>query len=147
MELEVTFLTPPSPTGDAPGSVDMTLVESCAGGSAVLPCLPLGPGGPGLAVEGVSLVRRKGQAPVEVLYHSRRRHSDGSSSSSHFPEERFQLTSAPGPLGISYNLTLLGLQPDDSGAYSCQLLLRGGVDTGSSGDLGRRVSFVSVRGG
>lgn len=123
-------------------------METCAGGSAVLPCLTPGSGGDGLAVEGVSLVRRRGQAPVEVLYHSRRRHGDGSpSSSSHFPEERFQLTSAPGPLGISYNLTLLEMQPDDSGAYSCQLLLRGRVDAGSSGDLGRRMSFVSVRGG
>lgn len=130
---------------DAPGPEDMSLVETCAGGSAVLPCLPPGLGGDALAVEGVSLARRRGRAPVEVLYHSRRRHG-GASPSSQLPDERFQLTSAPGPNGISYNLTLLGLQSDDSGAYSCQLLLRGRADGGGSGGLGRRVSFVSVRG-
>lgn len=123
--------------------MDVTLLETCVGGSAVLPCLPPGPGRNHLAVEGVSLARRRGQTPVELLYHSRRRHGNVS----HFPEERFQLTSAPGPQGLSYNLTVLGLQPEDSGAYSCQLLLRGRADAGSSGRLGGPVSFVSVRGG
>lgn len=127
---------------DAPGLVNIGLVETCAGGSAVLPCFP--PHGEALAVEGVSLKRQRGQAPVEVLYHSKRHHGSGSSSSQ-LPVERVQLFSAPGPRGITYNLTLKQLQPDDSALYSCQLLLRGGHDSGTS--LGRQVFFVSVQGG
>ncbi|XP_031730429.1 cd7 antigen-like [Anarrhichthys ocellatus] len=128
---------------DAAGSADIGLVETCSGGSAVLPCLP--PRGDALTVEGVSLKRQRGQAPVEVLYHSKRHHgSSPPSSSSQFPIERVQLSSAPGPEGITYNLTLQQLQPDDSALYSCQLLLRGGTDTSTS--LGRHVFFVSVRG-
>lgn len=130
-------------TADAPGLPG--LVETCAGGSAVLPCLP--PGGEGLAVEGVSLKRQRGQAAVEVLYHSKRHHSSShpSHSSSQFPVEKVHLSSAPGPGGITYNLTLQQLQPDDSGLYSCQLLLRGRPD--SSTRLGRQAVLVSVQGG
>lgn len=127
----------------APGSVGIGLVETCSGGSAVLPCHP--PHGLALAVEGVSLKRQRGQAPVEVLYHSKHHHSSSPPSSSQFPVQRVQLSSAPGPRGITYNLTLQQLQPDDSGLYSCQLLLRGGPDTSTS--LGRQVFFVSVQGG
>lgn len=122
----------------------MQLVETCAGGAAVLPCHP--PHGEGLAVEGVSLKRQRGKAPVEVLYHSKQHHSS-SSVDSQFPTERVHLSSAPGPSGITFNLTLQQLQPDDSGLYSCQLLLRGRSDSSSSTDLGRRVFFVSVQGG
>ncbi|XP_054460751.1 cd7 antigen-like [Anoplopoma fimbria] len=133
---------------DAPGSVDIGLVETCSGGSAVLPCLP--PHGENSAVEGVSLKRQRDRAPVEVLYHSKRQHgssppSSSSSSSSQFPVEKVQLSSAPGPRGITYNLTLQQLQPEDSALYSCQLLLRGGPNT--STNLGRHVFFVSVQGG
>ncbi|TNN71021.1 hypothetical protein EYF80_018837 [Liparis tanakae] len=131
---------------DAPWSADIGLVETCSGGSAVLPCLP--PHGGPLAVEGVSLKRQRGRAPVEVLYHSKRHHGPPSSSSSSvspFPVERVHLSSAPGPGGLTYNLTLLQLQPDDSALYSCQLLLRGEPD--ASGGLGRRALFVSVQGG
>ncbi|XP_070779249.1 cd7 antigen-like [Enoplosus armatus] len=134
-------------SADAPGSVGIGLVETCAGGSAVLPCLP--PHGEALAVEGVSLKRQKDHAPVEVLYHSKRHHDSSppssSSSSSQFPVQKVQLSSAPGPGGITYNLTLQQLQPDDSGLYSCQLLLRGRPD--STARLGRQVFFVSVQGG
>ncbi|XP_035493846.2 cd7 antigen-like [Scophthalmus maximus] len=134
-------------TADAPGSEDIELLETCAGGSAVLPCLP--PHGEGLAVEGVSLKRRRGRAPVEMLYHSRRHRGGGggpaSSVSSRFAAERVQLSLAPGPGGITYNLTLQRLQPDESGLYSCQLLAHGRADTSTS--LGRRVFFVSVQGG
>ncbi|XP_034389140.1 uncharacterized protein LOC117731071 isoform X2 [Cyclopterus lumpus] len=130
---------------DAPVSADIGLVETCSGGSAVLPCFP--PHGEALAVEGVSLKRQRGRAPVEVLYHSKRHHGSGppSSSSSQFPVERVQLSSAPGPGGLTYNLTLLQLQPDDSALYSCQLLLRGEPDANTG--LGRRALFVSVQGG
>lgn len=124
--------------------MDMGLVETCAGGSATLPCLP--PHGGGLAVEGVSLKRQRGRAPVEVLYHSKRHHSSSPpSSSSQFPVEKVQLSSAPGLGGITYNLTLQQLQPDDSGLYSCQLVLRGRPDSSTS--LGRQVFFLSVKGG
>ncbi|KAI3352371.1 hypothetical protein L3Q82_005337 [Scortum barcoo] len=115
----------------------------CAGGSVVLPCLP--PHAGGLAVEGVSLKRQRGRAPVEVLYHSKRRHGSSPPSSSQFPAERVHLSSAPGPSGITFNLTLQQLQPDDSGLYSCQLLLHGRPDSSTS--LGRQVVFVSVKGG
>ncbi|XP_028255498.1 cd7 antigen-like isoform X2 [Parambassis ranga] len=128
---------------DASALVDMQLVETCAGGAAVLPCHP--PHGEGLAVEGVSLKRQRGKAPVEVLYHSKQHHSSSSSVDSQFPVERVHLSSAPGPRGITFNLTLQQLQPDDSGLYSCQLLLRGRSDSSSTG-LGRRVFFVSVQG-
>ncbi|XP_051240190.1 cd7 antigen-like isoform X2 [Dicentrarchus labrax] len=128
---------------DTPGSVDIGLVETCAGGSAVLPCLP--PNGQGLAVEGVSLKRQKGRAPVEVLYHSKHHHGSSTPSSlSKFPTEKFQLSSVPGPSGITYNLTLQQLQPDDSALYSCQLLLQG--RSSSSTSLGRKPFFVSVQG-
>lgn len=119
------------------------MVETCAGGTAMLPCLPLN--GEGLAVEGVSLKRRRGRAPVEVLYHSKRHHGSASPSSSQFPVEKIDLSSAPGPGGFTYNLTLQRLQPDDSGLYSCQLLLRGRPDSTTS--LGRQVFFLSVQGG
>jgi len=112
----------------------------------VLPCLPPHGGPLTLAVEGVSLKRQRGRAPVEVLYHSKRHHGPPSSSSiSPFPVERVHLSSAPGPGGLTYNLTLLQLQPDDSALYSCQLLLRGEPDASSG--LGRRALFVSVQGG
>lgn len=126
-------------------SVDVGLVETCDGGSAVLPCRP--PNGEDLAVEGVSLMRQRGHAPVEVLYNSRRHHGSASpsSSSSQFSAEKVRLSSAPGPGGITYNLTLQQLQPDDSGLYSCQLLLRGRADSSTS--LGRHLFFVSVQGG
>ncbi|XP_035515736.1 cd7 antigen-like [Morone saxatilis] len=128
---------------DTPGSVDIGLVETCAGGSAVLPCFP--PNGEGSAVEGVSLKRQKGRAPVEVLYHSKHHHGRSpASSSSKFPGEKFQLSTVPGPGGITYNLTLQQLQPDDSALYSCQLLLQG--RSGSSTSLGRKQFFVSVQG-
>ncbi|XP_030271543.1 cd7 antigen-like [Sparus aurata] len=129
-------------TADAPGSLG--LVETCAGGSAVLPCLLLN--GEGLAVEGVSLKRQRGRAAVEVLYHSKRHHgSSHPPPSSQFPVEKVHLSSAPGPGGITYNLTLQQLQPDDSGLYSCQLLLRGRPDSSTS--LGRQAVLVSVQGG
>ncbi|XP_062243184.1 cd7 antigen-like [Platichthys flesus] len=134
-------------TAAAPGSLDIGLIETCAGGSAVLPCLP--PNGEGQAVEGVSLKRQRGRAPVEVLYHSKRHHgsssSSSSSSSSQFSTGRVQLSSAPGPSGLTYKLTLQQLQPEESALYSCQLLVRGRADTSSS--LGRQVFFVSVQGG
>lgn len=127
-------------TADAPGSVDMELVQACSGGSAVLPCLP--PNGDGSAVEGVSLKRRRADSPVEVLYHSKQHRS--SSSGSQFSADRVRLSTAPGPSGITYQLTLQQLQPDDSALYSCQLLLRGRPDSSTS--LGRRVFSVSVQG-
>ncbi|XP_029360278.1 cd7 antigen-like isoform X2 [Echeneis naucrates] len=128
------FVTP-----DASEPVSMTLVETCAGGSVVLPCYP--PVGENSAVEGVSLKRQRGSDPVEVLYHSKRHRP---SSASHFPAERVRLSSEPGPGGITYNLTLLQLQPEDSARYSCQLLVPGRSDSSTS--LGRRVIFVSVQG-
>ncbi|XP_010772423.1 cd7 antigen-like isoform X2 [Notothenia coriiceps] len=129
---------------DAPGSVDIGLVETCSGGSAVLPCLP--PHGEAMVVEGVSLKRQRGRGPVEVLYNSKHQHgSSPPSFSSLFPVERVHLSSAPGPRGLTYNLTLQHLQPDDSALYSCQLLLQGGPHTSTL--LGRQVVFVSVQGG
>ncbi|XP_029291752.1 cd7 antigen-like [Cottoperca gobio] len=127
---------------DAPGSVGIGLVETCSGGSAVLPCLP--PHGEALAVKGVSLNRQRGRGPVEVLYHSKRQHGNSPPSSSQFPVERIHLSSAPGPGGLTYNLTLQQMQPDDSALYSCQLLMRDGLDTSTG--LGRQVFFVSVQG-
>nr|XP_046266774.1 cd7 antigen-like [Scatophagus argus]XP_046266781.1 cd7 antigen-like [Scatophagus argus]XP_046266792.1 cd7 antigen-like [Scatophagus argus] len=130
--------------GDTPGWENIGLVQTCAGGSATLPCLP--PSGEGLAVDGVSLKRQRGRAPVEVLYHSKRDLGGGPPpSSSQFPVEKIQLSSAPGPGGITYNLTLQQLQLDDSGLYSCQLLLRGRPDSTTS--LGKQVFFLSVQGG
>ncbi|XP_029950591.1 cd7 antigen-like [Salarias fasciatus] len=125
-------------SADVSGSVDLELVETCAGGSAVLPCVA--PHGEGRAVEGVSLKRRRGRSPVEVLYHSRR-----PPSSTGFSDARVRLSSAPGPAGLAYNLTLTQLRPEDSALYSCQLLLPGRPDAGAA--LGRRVFFVSVQGG
>ncbi|XP_034458468.1 cd7 antigen-like [Hippoglossus hippoglossus] len=132
-------------TAAAHGSLDIGLIETYAGGAAVLPCLP--PNGEGLAVEGVSLKRQRGRAPVEMLYNSKRHHgssSSSSSSSSQFSTGRVQLSSAPGPGGLTYNLTLQQLQPEESALYSCQLLVRGRADNSSS--LGRHVFFVSVQG-
>ncbi len=136
---------PPLLSGDAPGLVDIGVVETCAGGSAVLPCLP--PNGDGLPVEGVILKRRRGLAPVEVLYHSKHQHGSSPpfSSSYQFPADKVRLSSAPGPGGFTFNLTLLQLQPEDSGLYSCQLLLRGRPDSSTS--LGRQVFSLSVQGG
>ncbi|XP_062286757.1 cd7 antigen-like [Scomber scombrus] len=128
-------------TADTPASVDSGRIETCSGGSVVLPCLPAEEG---LAVEGVSLKRQKGQEPVEVLYDSRRHHGNEPPSYSQFPAERFRLTSALGPGGITYNLTLQQLQPEDSALYSCQLLQRDRPDSHAS--LGRRALFVSVKG-
>ncbi|XP_047433444.1 cd7 antigen-like [Mugil cephalus] len=123
---------------DAPGSVDMELVETCAGGSAVLPCLPSH--GEGLApVEGVSVKRQRGMAPVEVLYDWKRHSSSNPSSSS-----QFHLSSTPSPGGIVFKLTVQQLQPEDSGLYSCQLFHSGSPDVSTS--LGRHVVFVSVQG-
>ncbi|XP_076026456.1 cd7 antigen-like [Genypterus blacodes] len=129
---------------DARASVDIVQIEACAGGSAVLPCLP--PNGESSAVEGVSLKRQKGQTPVEVLYSLK--HQGGTSSPAYpssFPLERVQLTMVPGLSSITYSLTLLQLQPEDSALYSCQLLLPDRPDSRSS--LGRRVFLVSVQGG
>ncbi|KAM4584434.1 cd7 antigen-like [Odontesthes bonariensis] len=130
----------------AQGLADMELVETCAGGSAVIPCFT--PHEEGQVVEGVSLKRQRGRAPVEVVYHSKGHHSGGgghSPSFYQFPAERVQLSSASGPGGITYSLTLRLLQPEDGALYSCQLLQRGRPD--SSTGLGRRVFFVSVQGG
>uniref|UniRef100_UPI0037E8247C cd7 antigen-like n=1 Tax=Semicossyphus pulcher TaxID=241346 RepID=UPI0037E8247C len=132
-------------TAAAPASMDIGLVETCAGGSAVLPCLP--PRGEALPVVGVSLKRQRGQrAPVEMLYHSKHHRSSSapSFSSSLLPDERVQLALVSSPSGITYNLTLLQLRPEDSGLYSCSLLLRGQPDSHTS--LGRQVFFVSVQG-
>ncbi|XP_053184789.1 cd7 antigen-like [Scomber japonicus] len=122
-------------------SADSGRIETCAGGSVVLPCLPAEEG---LAVKGVSLKRQKGQAPVEVLYDSRKHHGNEPPSYSQFPAERFRLTSALGPGGITYNLTLQQLQPEDSALYSCQLLQQDRPDSHVS--LGRQALFVSVKG-
>lgn len=132
-------------SGGDPGSVVVGFVETCDGGSAVLPCRP--PNGDDLAVEGVSLKRQRVHGPVEVLYNSKLHHGSASpsSSSSQFSAEKVRLSSAPGPGGITFNLTLQQLQPDDSGLYSCQLLLRGRPDSSTS--LGRHVFFLSVQGG
>ncbi|XP_016526786.1 cd7 antigen-like isoform X1 [Poecilia formosa] len=120
----------------AQSSVDLDLIQTCSGGSAVLPCFT--PNSEGSAVEGVVLNRQRGRAPVEVAYHSQRRHT------SLFPTERVLLSSAPGPGGITFNVTLLQLQPEDSALYSCQLLLRG--RPGSSTSLRGQVFFISVQG-
>ncbi|MEQ2172642.1 hypothetical protein GOODEAATRI_023178 [Goodea atripinnis] len=104
--------------------MDIDPIQSCAGGSAVLPCHT--PNREGLAVEGVILSRQRGRAPVEVAYHSQQH------LSSLFPTERVQLSSAPRPGGITFNVTLLQLQPEDSALYSCQLLLRGRPNSSTS---------------
>ncbi|XP_064819814.1 uncharacterized protein LOC135537691 isoform X2 [Oncorhynchus masou masou] len=116
--------------------MDVGLIETCAGGSAVLPCLA--PYGSPSAMEGVCLKRRWGRAPVEVLFHSKR----PSSSASFPPEERLHLGTGLG--GLAYNLTLLKMQPEESAFYSCELLLPGRSD--NSARLGRYVYFVSVQG-
>ncbi|CAL1601620.1 unnamed protein product [Knipowitschia caucasica] len=95
--------------------VDRDWVTTCVGGSALLPCAP--PAGDSSAVEGVVLKRQRGKQPLELLYHSK--HTSGPSQ---FSADRVQLSTAPGPGGISYTLTVGGLQPEDSGLYSCQLL-------------------------
>ncbi|KAK2816876.1 hypothetical protein Q5P01_025067 [Channa striata] len=127
----------------APGPADIKLVETCSGGSAMLPCLP--PRGERSAVEGVILKRQRGQGPVEVLYQLNHHQSRSSPSSSSFSVERIQLSVVPGPGGITYNITLQQLQPDDSALYSCQLLTHGRSTSISS--LGRPVFFISVQGG
>eukprot|EP00063_Salmo_salar_P011503 XP_013986338.1 PREDICTED: uncharacterized protein LOC106564663 isoform X3 [Salmo salar] len=116
--------------------MDVGLIETCAGGSAVLPCLA--PYGSPSAMEGVCLKRRWGRAPVEVLFHSKRT----SSSAAFPPEERLHLATGLG--GLAYNLTLLKMQPEESAFYSCELLLPGRPD--NSARLGRHVYFVSVQG-
>lgn len=118
--------------------MDVVLVQTCSGGSAVLPCHS--PNEEGLAVEGVSLKRQRDREPVEVVYDSKRHHS-----ASRFPAEQVQLSSAPGPGGIAYNVTVQQLQPEDSALYSCHLLLRGRPDHNTH--LGRRAFYVSVEGG
>ncbi|XP_041729585.2 uncharacterized protein LOC121560736 isoform X1 [Coregonus clupeaformis] len=121
---------------DAPDNkMDVGLIETCAGGSAVLPCLA--PHGSPSAMEGVCLKRRWNRDPVEVLFHSKR-----PSSASFPPEERLHLATGLG--GLAYNLTLLEMQPEESAFYSCELLLPGRPD--NSARLGRHVYFVSVQG-
>lgn len=122
--------------------MEVDLVQTCVGGSAQVPCaLPNDWRG---AVEGVILKRRRGDAAAEVLYDSKRHQGSSSSSSSQFSSERIRLSSAPGPDGITYNLSLQQLQLHDSGLYSCQLLQRDGP--GGSAGLGRSAIFVSVQG-
>ncbi|XP_072320014.1 cd7 antigen-like [Eucyclogobius newberryi] len=116
--------------------VDRDLVNTCVGGSALVPCVP--PVGDGSAVEGVVLKRKQGQQHVELLYHSKH-----TSWPSQFPVDRVQLNTAPGPGGISYSLTVGDLQPEDSGLYSCQLLLQGRPHSPSMGPQGL---YVSVQG-
>ncbi|MEQ2207453.1 hypothetical protein XENOCAPTIV_012675 [Xenoophorus captivus] len=115
--------------------MDIDPIQTCAGGSAVLPCHT--PNMEGLAVEGVILSRQRGRAPVEVAYHSQQH------LSSLFPNERVQLSSAPRPGSITFNVTLLKLQPEDSALYSCQLLLRGRPNSSTS--LRGQVFFISVQ--
>lgn len=126
---------------DTVSSMDIGFVETCAGGSAVLPCVP--PRGGSMAVEGVILKRKKGpRAPVEVLYNSKHLHQR-SPPLSQFPKERVQLSLVSSAGGMTYNLTLLQLQPEDSALYSCTLLLHGLPD--SSTGLGQQVVLVSVQ--
>lgn len=123
--------------------MDIGLIETCAGGSATLPCVP--PRGDRSGVESVSVKRQRGKGPVEVWYDSSLHHSGSPHlTSSQFPVEKVQLSVAPGPGGITYNVTLQQLQPDDSALYSCQLLVPG---SSSITSLGRPVFFVSVQGG
>lgn len=116
--------------------VDRDLVDTCVGGSVVLPCDA--PVGDSSTVEGVVLKRQRGQQPMELMYHSKQ-----TSWSSQFSVDRFHLSTAPGPGGISYSLTVNGLQPEDSGLYSCQLLLHGRLYSPS---MGRRGKYVCVQG-
>lgn len=116
--------------------VNREVVDTCVGGSVVLPCVP--PVGDSSAVEGVVLKRQRGQEPMEILYHSK-----STSWSSQFSVDRFQLSTAPGPRGISYSLTMGNLQPEDGGLYSCQLLLHGRSHSPSMGQQGK---YVSVQG-
>lgn len=122
---------------DVTGSPDIGLIETSEGGSAVLPCLGLQ--GEVGAMEGLSLKRRRGSGPVEVLYHSKR---PLQYTTSPFPVGRFHLDTAPS--GLAYNLTLLRLRPEDSALYCCELLLSGRPD--HSATLGKHVYFVSVQG-
>ncbi|KAK7929940.1 hypothetical protein WMY93_006335 [Mugilogobius chulae] len=116
--------------------VDRDWINTCAGSSALLPCVP--PVGDSSAVEGVILKRQRGQRPMELLYNSKQ-----TFLSSQFFVDRVQLSTAPGPKGISYTLTVGALQPEDSGLYSCQLLLQGRPHSPSMGP--HRV-YVSVQG-
>ncbi|KAJ0032961.1 hypothetical protein NQD34_000068 [Periophthalmus magnuspinnatus] len=113
--------------------VDRDWVHTCVGGSTQMPCLP--PVGDDSSVEGVVLKRQKGRGPVELLYHSQR-----TSRSSHFSEDRVRLVPVPGPGGISYSLTVDALRPEDSGLYSCQLLLQGRPPSPAMGPQGVYVS-------
>ncbi|KAJ0050731.1 hypothetical protein NL108_005118 [Boleophthalmus pectinirostris] len=113
--------------------VDRDWVNTCVGGSALLPCVS--PVEDSSAVEGVVLKRQRGRWPVELLYHSKH-----TSWSSRYFVDRVQLSTAPGPGGISYSLTVGALQPEDSGLYSCQLLLQGRPHSLSMGPQGRYVS-------
>ncbi|KAK5607196.1 hypothetical protein CRENBAI_005554 [Crenichthys baileyi] len=115
--------------------MDIDPIQTCAGGSAVLPCHT--PNREGLAVEGVILSRQRGRAPVEVAYHSQQL------LHSLFSTERVQLSSTPRPGDITFNVTLLQLQPEDSALYSCQLLLRGRPNRSTS--LRGHIFFISVQ--
>ncbi|CAL8328791.1 unnamed protein product [Lota lota] len=139
---------------DDPSSLDVVHVETCAGGSAVLPCTRPPGEGRQAAVEGFSLKRQKSSGPVEVLYHSKYHHQHlvsstsmlpSSSSSSPFPADRLRLTTVPTVGGMMFNLTVLNLQPLESGFYSCTLLLASRPL--ASGSLGSPVFYVSVQGG
>ncbi|CAG5937725.1 unnamed protein product, partial [Menidia menidia] len=125
-------------SADIPSPMDLELIGMCAGGSTVIPCFA--PHNEDLAVEGVTLKRKRGRAPVEVVYHSKWHHNGVHSQ---FPAERVELSSESGPGGITHKLTLQRLQPNDSALYSCQLLQSGRPASRTS--LGRRVFFVSVQ--
>ncbi|XP_011472210.1 uncharacterized protein LOC105353906 isoform X2 [Oryzias latipes] len=112
-----------------PFPLEVEMVQTHVGGSAVLPCFP--PNAEGLAVDGVTLKRQKGRGPVEVVYQSK----------TSIPTEKVQLVSD----GVAFNVSLQQLQVQDSALYSCQLLLRDKPDSGHR--LGRRAYFVSVQGG
>ncbi|XP_053713442.1 uncharacterized protein LOC128754667 [Synchiropus splendidus] len=125
-------------SANSPASHDVEWVDVCAGDSAEIPCVS-----PHGAVEGVTLKRQRGRSGVELLYHSQRHYSG--TSESLLPPDRVRLSSVPGPHGLTYNLTLLQMQPEDSGRYSCQFTQQGKAD--SITQLGRKVVFVSVQGG
>ncbi|KAL1005943.1 hypothetical protein UPYG_G00065970 [Umbra pygmaea] len=113
--------------------MDIGLLETCAGGSAVLPCLATY-GSPS-AIEGVCLKRRRGRAPIEVLHHTKH--------PSVFPQKRI-LHQGTGLGGLAYKITLTQMQPEESAFYSCELLLPGMPDNLTR--LGRHAYYVSVQG-
>ncbi|XP_030208594.1 cd7 antigen-like isoform X2 [Gadus morhua] len=137
---------------DDPRSLDVVHMETSAGGSAVLPCTrPLGEGRQA-AVEGYSLNRQRSSGPVELLHHSRDQRLPSPSSmlpssrsSSPFPADRLVFATTPTMGGMVFNLTLLNLQPQESGFYSCSLLLASRPLAGHS--LRSPVVYVSVQGG